>query len=272
MQNHPAIPDYREILLDDFTRRNQANPRYSLRAYARDLDLSPSRLSEIFARKNGLSVESAARVAKVIPLSESERAFFCDLVAAQHARSLAQRRNARARVLARTTAPTETVLPLDQFRYISNWHFLALVELAGTHDFRNDPAWIARRLSITELEAKDAVLVLKRLGILAETEGRLRVVGEFRTTTDSVPSKAIRKFHSQILHKAERAMHLQPIEERDLSAIILPISTADLPMARKMIQEFRRELNRKLGATEHPKDEVYSLSVQFVRLSHKESP
>ncbi len=265
----PTIPDYRNLLLEEFARRSQANSRYSLRAYARDLRLSPSRLSEIFAGKNGLSTQNAASVAKLIHLNDEEVSWFCDLVAAKHARSEAARSQAARRVRLRLDGPVETLLKRDAFRYIADWYFLALVELIGTADFRSDPEWIAKRLGISTLVARDAVLTLKRLGIVAEKENILRVVGEFRTTTESVPSKAIRKFHSQMILKAEKALQNQPVEERDISCIVMPISTDDLPVARKMIQDFRRELNRVLGASEKPKTEVYSFSVQLFKLTEK---
>lgn len=45
--------DYRVLLLDDFTKRSTLNHRYSLRAYARDLELSPGHLSSVLkGRKN----------------------------------------------------------------------------------------------------------------------------------------------------------------------------------------------------------------------------
>jgi uncharacterized protein (TIGR02147 family) len=242
-----------------------------MRAYARDLNLSPSRLSEVLARKNGFSTKSAASIAKRIDLDTEEESWFCDLVAAKHARSLAHRREAEARVRTRLASPKETLLKRDEFRFIADWYFLALVELIGTRGFQSKPAWIAKRLGITALAAEDAVLTLKRLGIIADRDGTLRVVGEFRTTTDSVPSKAIRKYHSQMILKAERALQSQPVEERDISGIVMPVATQDLPLVRKMIQDFRRELNRVVGSTSPSKDEVYSLSVQFFRLSEKET-
>jgi len=240
-----------------------------MRAYARDLNLSPSRLSEVLARKNGLSTKSAAMIAKRIDLDADEETWFCDLVAMNHARSATHRRLAEARVRTRLDRPKTTCLKGDVFRYIADWHFLALVELVGTSEFRSEPAWIAKRLGISPLVAEDAILTLKRLGIIADRDGSIQVVSEFRTTTDSIPSKAIRRFHSQMILKAERSLHSQPVEERDISGVVMSIATEDLPLARSMIQDFRRELNRVVGGSSKPKDEVYSLSIQFFRLSEK---
>ena len=50
--------DYRDILSDQFNVRRKVNARYSLRAFARDMSISPSRLSEVISGKGDLSRES----------------------------------------------------------------------------------------------------------------------------------------------------------------------------------------------------------------------
>lgn len=48
--------DYRVLLLDDFTKRSSLNNRYSLRAYARDLELSPGYLSSVLRGGKNLNL------------------------------------------------------------------------------------------------------------------------------------------------------------------------------------------------------------------------
>src|SRR2546430_13739191 len=55
-----ADTDYRRVLRKELESRCRTSPRYSLRAFARDLKISPSRLSEILSGKQGLS-RAAAR-------------------------------------------------------------------------------------------------------------------------------------------------------------------------------------------------------------------
>jgi AraC-like DNA-binding protein len=42
--------DYRALLASEMMHRKSRNSAYSLRAYARDLGISPSRLSEVLGR------------------------------------------------------------------------------------------------------------------------------------------------------------------------------------------------------------------------------
>ena len=59
---------YQDILKAELEKRQRANARYSLRAFARDLGVSPSNLSEILQRKAGLSRIKAQEIAKKLNL------------------------------------------------------------------------------------------------------------------------------------------------------------------------------------------------------------
>ena len=58
--------DYRLLLKSELASRTNQNPNYSLRAFARDLDLAPSRLSEVLNGKQGLSTQAAEKIAKTL--------------------------------------------------------------------------------------------------------------------------------------------------------------------------------------------------------------
>ncbi len=60
--------DYRDILKNELERRMNANPRYSLRAFARDLLTPASRLSEVLNGRRGLSEASADRIVRRLKL------------------------------------------------------------------------------------------------------------------------------------------------------------------------------------------------------------
>jgi len=83
--------NYRSFLRLELERRCKQNPRYSLNAFARDLGLAPSRLSEVFSEKQGLSREVATRISEKIGLNQDETETFCDLVEMEHARSAEKR-------------------------------------------------------------------------------------------------------------------------------------------------------------------------------------
>ena len=90
--------DYRVILSQELDRRKRYNTSYSLRAYARDLKLQPSKLSEILNKKQGLSVEKGKVIANCLNFNNAELEFFILLIEAQHGRSKLSRDTARIKL------------------------------------------------------------------------------------------------------------------------------------------------------------------------------
>lgn len=93
-----AQPDFRKFLRDELKRRHQRNPSYSLRAFARDLKLSASRLCEVLNGHGTLSRMSAVKLAETMGLNDAEAAYFVDLVDQENPRSATRRDEAAARV------------------------------------------------------------------------------------------------------------------------------------------------------------------------------
>ncbi|MEZ4751267.1 MAG: helix-turn-helix transcriptional regulator [Bdellovibrionota bacterium] len=63
---------YRTVLMQELGRRKERNPHYSLRALARDLDLSAASLSRIMSGKTALSISSVRRIVLGLELSPEE--------------------------------------------------------------------------------------------------------------------------------------------------------------------------------------------------------
>jgi uncharacterized protein (TIGR02147 family) len=257
--------NYRDILKDELERRCQHNPRYSLRAFARDLDLSPARVSEILKGKTGLSKERAIIVAKRLGFSLAEIEFFADLVESEHARSQVKKNLAKIR-LGKHENKTHQMVQLDTFKLISDWYHFAILELLTLKGAQHKVAWISQSLSISEYEAQSAIERLIRLGFLSEKRGKWVPSDENSVTPAEIPSEAIRKFHGQILDKAKQALNLQSIEDRDYTTLTLAFSRGQIKQAKEELKKLRRDFVKKFGSSEQ-NDSVYCLSFQFFQLT-----
>lgn len=72
--------EYRRIVKEELERRRSHNPSYSLRAFARDLELAPSRVSRVINGKEGFSRKSAEKTARLMGLGPEQIQNFCQLV------------------------------------------------------------------------------------------------------------------------------------------------------------------------------------------------
>lgn len=263
--------DYRELLRGEFERRREKNPRYSLRAFARDLKLGPEWLSRIFSGQDGLSRARAQDLCGRLGFDTETTRLFCDMVEARHGRGAETRRIAQARVEASLSQRTRAV-SLEAFAVIRDWYHLAILQLVETKGFRAEPAWIAKRLRIDVRDAADAMERLQKLDLLRrDADGTWTAPKEFLAGPDGVPSDAVRAFHREILSRALRALDGEGIETRSVSTAMLPFDRRQMPQARALIREFRRGFEKKLPPSD-TKDAVYALSVQFVRLDAAEEP
>ncbi len=109
--------DYRQRLKLELEQRLSLNPRYSLRAFARDLGISPSRLSHVLKGKFGLSESAGEGIAAKLGLNATETGAFVNSISAQHGRSGIRRETARRRLESLRKEITE--LTADSFMLIS---------------------------------------------------------------------------------------------------------------------------------------------------------
>ncbi|MBO9665773.1 MAG: TIGR02147 family protein [Bdellovibrio sp.] len=252
---------------EELRKRQRKNPSYSLRAFARDLGVSASRLSEVLNSKVGLSDSRAAAIADRLQLPEDDKAFFIDLVQSEHARSPITKKMALSRVKARLL-DKNTILD-KHFSLISDWHNLAVLELLEMQGIEHTYEGIARQLGITLSEAQLTIDRLKHVGLVKEDHGQWKVSETESTTSVDVPSDAIQSFHAQMLNRAIRALKKDPVERRDFSSVVFTLNSTQLEYAKSRISEFRRILSRELSEMDG-KDKLYSLSIQLFELKGDE--
>jgi uncharacterized protein (TIGR02147 family) len=263
-------PQYRLKIQSVYQERVNRNPRYSLRAFARDLDILPSRLNEILKGRCGLSPEAGHKLAERIGLSSTEAQEFIDEIEALHGRSRLQRQTAKQRQISRPS-PVWMDLQLDAFKAISDWWHFAILELTSLKDFESSAVWISKRLGISASMATEAVERLKKLELLEEqtlSGKKIKWVAteDYSAVGGAVPSEAIRKFHRQILERAMQAIDFQGIEQRVLGATVMAVKKDRIKEATQALTAFRKDFNKKFGGADQS-DAVYCLALQFFELT-----
>lgn len=235
------------------------NPSFSLRALARKLDLSPAAVSEIINGKRPVTRRVAQKVVSRLGLDPQKSAQLLSLFP----------EGPKKRVpLAVLPAPTR--IAMDQFHTIADWYHYAILSLAETTDFSEDPEWLAKRLNIKVLEAKQAVERLERLALLKRNpaSGRLEATGAQYTSTDDIRSLALRKVHAQYLDMAKNVIEEVDVLLRDFIGITMAVDMDKLPVAKKLIRQCVQEICSCLESGQ--KTEVYRLNIQLIPLTIKE--
>lgn len=76
-----TAPYHVVFLKSELNRRQIKNPRYSLRAFAQQLEVHPSALSRIMALKQEVSLKCCVAIVSAISISESDKVRFLVSVA-----------------------------------------------------------------------------------------------------------------------------------------------------------------------------------------------
>lgn len=251
-----------EFLLTEFARRKLRNESYSLRAFARDLEVSASRMSELLNGKKSLSEKLAHRIAGHLKLKVADREQFIDLVLASSSRDSNVRRLAQERIQQAREQERMTHLPGDKFQLIAEWQHAAIMELTQLEGFRSDSHWIAKQIGIGVSQVDEAIGRLVRCGLLmVESDGKLKAHPEIYNTFSDTPSTAIRRFHRQVLAMAIESTLEDDLQEREQSSTLIAIPKSHLHLFQERMNRFVHDFWKSIE--NEPKDALYGLTVQL---------
>jgi transcriptional regulator with XRE-family HTH domain len=251
-QSH-LMASHSELLLELLIQKKKQNPQYSLRSFAKQLSMSPAHLSQLISGKRTMTFRVAKQIADRLSLSPWER------------KVLAQGASAMPLDTLLDESDEFRSLKEDQFKAISDWYHFAILSLSELKDNEARPKWIAQRLNLDELIARDAFERLKRLRLIEVSDGKFRQSTRPLQTTRDVSSAAIRKYHHQNLKLAAEKLDSAEIDLREFSAITMAIDPSRIKRAKQMIEKFKREICRELNAG--VKQEVYTLAIQLFPVS-----
>ncbi len=259
--------DFRQILISEYEKRATKNPTYSLRAFARDIALSPAHLSQVVRGNEGLSRASAERAARVLFQDASDIENFCKSVESQHGRSQVSREAARLTLIEQWKRRKKELTEND-FAEVMDWYHLAILHLTDLENFQAQSTWIAEYLGIEVAVVDQAIENLLKLDLLElSSSGIKRKQGAF-INSQSVPRPVIREHHRQILTKAIESIEGQTIDQRFLSSITFGASKENLVEMRDAIKRFIAEIERISLKSEGDggKSELACVSVQLFDL------
>jgi uncharacterized protein (TIGR02147 family) len=90
--------NYKFFLNNILELRIKTNSSYSLRAFARDLQLSPSLVSQVLSNKNNLSCKHAFSVAHHLKLNQEETYYLVDLILMENSSDKESKKQAGIRI------------------------------------------------------------------------------------------------------------------------------------------------------------------------------
>lgn len=241
---------YQSFLSEQLDLRKKKNPRFSLRAFAKIIEMSPGQLSKLIHGKLEMSPAQATKIIEKLRPDEKD---------ANHL--LQDIHPLLGLKVVEPIITKSSLLAEDEFKLISDVSHFALLSLIRLKENSSNPLWISEKLGISNEAASGALKRLMRLGLVWRKNDRLERSSTPITTSKDIPSTAIKAYHKQNLNLAIEKIESTAVEDREYSAITMAIDPRKIKKAKKMIIEFTEKLSAELESN-NP-SEVYTLAVQL---------
>ncbi len=241
-----------EALKKEFINRCQRNEGYSLRAFARQLNVDHSLLAKILRGQKPLSKKMSFLVGEKIGLSSTQiQNLFESSREEQQSHRISE----------------------DVFIMMSDWYHFAILELVKTKNFTYSSNRLAKILSISTMEVEQAFERLQRLEFLIlNKDNSVKLTKPNNNWYNHKETNDARKImQKQFLRKAIESVDNVDFSQRANSSLTLSISSRDIPKYKKIIQDFMDETDAFAESIKTKKEDVYQLCVAFYPLTLKES-
>jgi uncharacterized protein (TIGR02147 family) len=159
---------YQKKLNDEYERRFRANKSYSLRAFARDLEIPAPKLSQYLNNTCGLSTNKATEIANKLKLSKFDKETFILSVEAAHSRNKSLKHKAQKKL----ESYNFKKLTSKQNIVYNNWKALAIVRAMYLKQFSSDVSWISENLKIPKDEVIPLLNFLENIQVIEKKNNK----------------------------------------------------------------------------------------------------
>lgn len=242
-----------ERLNKDFLKLKQNNHRYSLRAYAKKLGISPSALSELMNKKGRwkLSPQRAAKLIEKIDLRSSTR-------------------NRLLVEMKETPRHKDLLLSRTEHDIFLDWTWLPTLFMFDLPERFHAPQVIAKKMGLSVSKVRHNIdQLVKRKFLNRDAHDRISRPQVFLKSTDGIPSSVVKQGHRINLDLSQRAFEEIPFEKRDFTSLTFAGNAKKLEFLRQEI----RALHEKAAALMDDgdeNDEVFKLNIQLFPIQFNE--
>ena len=249
--------DFRLYLQAELVRRCKNNPNYSLRSFARSLNLNHGVLSRIMRGERNPSNKLVISICQALNLNAKQIEEF-----------------AKNLVEPKTTSKAKGFkdLSMDSFTMMSEWYHDAILELMRIEGFKPEAKWISKKLGITPSEVNIAVERLIRLELIEVAEDGSWINHAEHTEVgieSPYTTTALKRYQKQVLHMGAAAVDQIAKEKRHNVSSTVAVDSADIEAVKTLINEFRRKLSKIVQKKGVKADQVYQLGICFYPLTDR---
>lgn len=258
------------LILKSALKRKQAqHPGYSLRALARDLEVSPAFVSGLL---NGKKLPPKNRLEKLsycLELDVLEKETLVKTVLLD--RFSVRLVNTKSKSQQLKNWRHRKISEISTKNVLSSWVTIAVLEGLTLAEPFCQPESLQKRLGISRMEFDRAIESLATAGLIAEVDGKWRKKDEHLYLSGGRSRKEIREFHERMILKAREELMTKTSHEEFLRRLIngftLAVNPAHIERLKAKVIRFLDELTQEASRGECV--EVYQCNFQLFPLTKK---
>ena len=248
---------YINKIKENLSHRQRLNPHYSLRAYARDLGIHSSTLSQILKGKRQLPVKNSVEIVKILGLGPKERTLFLESL---------HKTKTNLDDIKIDSDDDRFMLDESYFKAIAEWEHYAIISLFDIEHFDPTVDEISTRLGITENRTDVVLNNLLTCGLIKhDKDGKLIKAHPKIRTTEDVSSTALKLSHLETLEMGKNKLEEVEVELRDFSSMTIAMDVEKISEVKTIIREFRQKVLALIK--DGKKTDVFQLAIQLYPLT-----
>lgn len=272
------LPHPGKILKPYFEQKKAHRPNYSLRALARDLEMSPAFVSQIFSCQRSLSLAAAENFVRVLKVQRSDATVLRKSVV------LYSKENKDLGKILNEYLSRDPLIGsfrkyqrknFQSLQFLTNWHQLALMELLTCEGYQTDEPLMARKLKISLSELRSSLSILVKAGLIEKINNRWIKKTKHQDFATDTSHEAVRQYHRTMTNKAidllsdPGSTQKEEVRRRRMTGATLAVNPEKLNKALEEIDKFLFKMTSLLGDGDC--SDVYQINLQLFPLT-KENP
>ncbi len=239
---------FTRILKREFEKKKQKNTQYSLRAFAKYLEVDHSLLSKVLRSKREFSTKMILRIAPKIGLSSDQV-------------KLISKHQGSGKFLWEK-------IDKDLFNKVATWLTFAILETIKIPHISFSASKISKALSLDISEIQPTLDKLVSLEVISNNNGVYKFDNPSTNWFDFEHTSEVRKrLQEEFLIKSIEALKSVNFKERIHSSLTISMNRKDLPAVKEITQDYIKKMNTFISTSDKDKEVVYQLCTSFFPLS-----
>jgi uncharacterized protein (TIGR02147 family) len=236
------------LLNQIYEEKKKVNPRFSIRSFARLIEVDQSLLTKVLKGQRSLSSENARRCLEILK---------ADQVAV------------KLNPIKKIKKINFQKLNDSMFEMISDWEYFAVLEMFHLKDVTISEDFVSQKMGLTLERATQILKILLDTNFIKRSQNSYILSSGDTSWAPGInerTSEAKKNLQKKLLQKSIASLDADPLEIRDHSSVTLAIKKSELPLLKTTLKDVRRQLTEMFQKS-GDFDEVYQITISLFPLT-----